>query len=158
MNFNYKFDMKKIIAAFTAVLISASFFMPYAEAAKSIKDLQNEMKQRESERKKTEEAIKTKKNERDARLDEKNSLDLQISDIMSDIDDVQSVIDEKQAEINDKQAEINELNGVITENNDKLKSRMKVMYEYGSSSYLDIILESKGLSDFFSRVSVIFTL
>lgn len=143
----------KLAAASAAVILSLT--APYAYAAKSVNQLKQEMQQREAERKKTEKEINSKKDERDEKVKERNSLDLKISDLMSDIDDTQSVIDEKQAEINEKNVEINELTEVIDENTDKLKARMKIMYEYGTSSYLELILESKGLSDFFNRVSVV---
>ena len=146
---------KKLILILTSVALTISFFAPYTYAAKSVSQLKKEMEQRDAERKKTEKAINSKKDERDAKVQERNDLDLKISDLVSDIDDAQDVIDEKQAEINEKNAEITKLNGVIDENTDKLKTRMKVMYEYGNSSYMELILESKGLTDFFSRVSVV---
>lgn len=146
---------KKILFTFITVILSISVFSPYVNAAKSINDLKKEMEQRSTERKKTEKEINSKKGERDDRVDERNSLDLQISGLLSDIDDTESVINEKQDEINKKNDEINKLNGIIEENNDKLKERMKIMYEYGNSSYLELILDAKGLSDFFSRVSVV---
>ena len=32
---------------------------------------------------------------------------------------------------------------------------MKVMYEYGNTSYLEIIMESKGFSDLFTRIAAV---
>lgn len=146
---------KKIIMIALSALTALSVFSPYAYAAKSVSQLKQEMQERETQRKKTEKEINSKKDERDTKIQERNSLDLKISDLMSDIDDTQAVIDEKQSEINEKNAEIDRLTGIIDENTDKLKARMKIMYEYGTSSYLELILDSKGLSDFFSRVSVV---
>ena len=68
---------------------------------------------------------------------------------------LEDVINDKQKEIEQKNEEIEKLTGIIDENTDKLKTRMKIMYEYGNSSYLELVLEAKGLSDFFSRVSVV---
>lgn len=146
---------KRFFIAGISLFAAFSLIMPYASAAKSVSELKKEMQQRENERKKTVNEINSKKNERNEQIKQRNSLDLQISDIMSDIDDTQSVIDDKQKEIAEKNSEIEKLNGVINENTDKLKIRMKVMYEYGSASYIELILKSKGLSDFFSRISVV---
>ena len=145
----------KLLAALICVIMSAAVTAPYAEAAKSISDLKEEMEDREQERKETEAEINSKKGERDERIEERNSLDLQITALVSDIDAVEVIIDEKQAAIEEKNEEIGELNQVIEESNDKLKERMKIMYEYGSASYLEIILDAKGLSDFFSRISIV---
>lgn len=148
-------SIRKMLISFSAVITAAAFCSPYVFAAKSITELKKEMAEREEQRKKTEKEIKSKKGERDTKVEERNSLDLQISDIMGDIDDTESIIKEKQTEIDAKNSEIGKLNTVIEESNDKLKERMKIMYEYGSSSYMELILEAKGLSDFFSRVSVV---
>lgn len=145
----------KLLILLTCSITALSLLSPYAYAAKSVEQLKKEMQQREDERKKTEKEINSKKDERDAKVQERNELDLKISDLVSDIEDTEDVIDEKNKEIDQKNAEITEYNGIIEENTDKLKTRMKVMYEYGNASYLELIIESKGLSDFFSRVSVV---
>jgi len=147
--------MKKKIFVLLALILSFSLIAPYANAAKSVSELKKQMQERETERKKAEKEINSKKEERDDRIAERNSLDIQIAALMGDIDDAEAIINEKQTEIDAKQTQIDELNGVILENTDRLKMRMKIMYEYGSSSYLELILNSKGLSDFFSRVSVV---
>lgn len=146
---------RRLTVIFTSFAVALSLFSPYAYAAKSVSELKKEMQERENERKKTEKEISSKKDERNEKVQERNELDLKISNLVSDIDDAQSVIDEKQSEIDVKNEEIEKLTGIIDENTDKLKTRMKVMYEYGTSSYLELILDSKGLSDFFSRVSVV---
>lgn len=145
----------KLLILLTCAITALSLLSPYAYAAKSVEQLKKEMQQREAERKKTEKEINSKKDERDAKVQERNELDLKISDLVSDMEDTEDVIDEKNKEIDQKNAEITEYNGIIEENTDKLKTRMKVMYEYGNASYLELIIESKGLSDFFSRVSVV---
>ncbi len=146
---------KRFFTVLIAAVLAVSAISPNVYAAKSVSQLKKEMQQRENERKKTEKEINSKKDERDEKIKERNSLDLQISDIMSDIDDAQDVINDKQKEIEQKNEEIEKLTGIIDENTDKLKTRMKIMYEYGNSSYLELVLEAKGLSDFFSRVSVV---
>ena len=145
----------KIAISIIASLLSFSIISPDAYAAKSIKDLKKEMEERQSERKKAEAAINEKKNERDEKIKERNTLDVRIAALMGDIESTESVILEKDAAISEKEAQIDEMNVIINTNTDILKKRMKVMYEYGTSSYLELILEAKGLGDFFSRVSVI---
>ncbi|MBQ7794212.1 MAG: M23 family metallopeptidase, partial [Clostridia bacterium] len=47
------------------------------------------------------------------------------------------------------------LNTDIEKTTEKLKARMKVMYEYGSTSYLEILMEAKGFSDLFTRIAAV---
>lgn len=135
------------VISFTAV--SPAF------AAKSVSELKKQMEERNESIKQTEKEINAKKSEKDEAVQKRNSLDLQISAMLDDISDVEEVINEKEAEINTKNAEIEALTLQIEETNNKLKTRLKVMYEYGATSYLQLILESKGLSDLVTRLSVV---
>lgn len=126
-----------------------------AFAAKSVSELKKQMEERNESIKQTEKEINAKKSEKDEAVQKRNSLDLQISAMLDDISDVEEVINEKEAEINTKNAEIEALTLQIEETNNKLKTRLKVMYEYGATSYLQLILESKGLSDLVTRLSVV---
>ena len=126
-----------------------------AFAAKSVSELKKQMEERNESIKQTEKEINAKKSEKDEAVQKRNSLDLQISAKLDDISDVEEVINEKEAEINAKNAEIEALTLQIEETNNKLKTRLKVMYEYGTTSYLQLILESKGLSDLVTRLSVV---
>lgn len=126
-----------------------------AFAAKSVSELKKQMEERNESIKQTEKEINAKKSEKDEAVQKRNSLDLQISAMLDDISDVEEVINEKEAEINAKNAEIETLTLQIEETNNKLKTRLKVMYEYGTTSYLQLILESKGLSDLVTRLSVV---
>ena len=126
-----------------------------AFAAKSVSELKKQMEERNESIKQTEKEINAKKSEKDEAVQKRNSLDLQISAMLDDISDVEEGINEKEAEINAKNAEIEALTLQIEETNNKLKTRLKVMYEYGTTSYLQLILESKGLSDLVTRLSVV---
>ena len=85
----------KLLILLTCAITALSLLSPYAYAAKSVEQLKKEMQQREAERKKTEKEINSKKDERDAKVQERNELDLKISDLVSDIEDTEDVIDEK---------------------------------------------------------------
>lgn len=139
-------------AAAAAMLFSAS---SSAIAAKDINTLKGEMQSRSEELKKMQREIDEKQGELSEQEKKKTSLDLQITALMEDIDSTEALVDKKQAQIDEASAKIDELSGKIEENKEQLKERLRVMYEYGTTSYLDIILEAKGLSDLFTRVSVV---
>lgn len=144
----------KKISLIIALLFSIQAVLP-VNAAKSVSELKKEMQKRSESIKETEKEINAKKAEKNEAQEKRNSLDLQISAMLDDIEDVQNVIDEKQAEIDTKNTEIEELTVQIEETDATLKDRMVIMYEYGSSSYLDLLLNSNGLSDLITRISVI---
>lgn len=151
MRFNKKF--KKIISIVSVFFIMTSFSDAFA--AKSVSDLKKEMEERNEQMKQQEAEINEKTAEKNAEIEKRNSLDLQISAMLDDIEDVEAVIDEKQKEIDDKNAEIEVLNSQIEEDNDRLMQRIKVMYEYGTTSYLQLLLEADGLADLVTRLAVV---
>lgn len=142
------------MSVMTAIVIFFVSISP-AFAAKSVNELKAAMEERDKSIKQTEKEINAKKAEKDETVEKRNNLDLRISAMLDDISDVESVINEKENEINAKNAEIDDLNFKIEENNEKLKTRLKIIYEYGTTSYIQLLLESKGLSDLVTRLSVV---
>ncbi len=147
-----KLAMKRIISA---VLAGLFLFSNIAYAAKSVNDLKSELESNKKETEKIKKEIRDKQEDKNAATAKINELDIEISGVQDDIDAVQAVIDEKQSEIDAANTKIEGLNLDIDKTTEKLKARMKVMYEYGSTSYLEILLESKGFSDLFTRIAAI---
>ncbi|MDD6214805.1 MAG: peptidoglycan DD-metalloendopeptidase family protein [Firmicutes bacterium] len=145
---------RKILPLVFSVLFAFNAISP-AYAAKSINDLKNDLSSNQKKVENTKKAIKSKQSEKNDQTEKKNQLDIEISGLQDDIDEVQSVINEKNAEINQKNGEIAELNTSIKKTDKQLKKRMKVMYENGTSSYLELIFQAKGLSDMFTRISIV---
>lgn len=147
--------MKKQIKRITAAVLACTLFSPCAYAAKSMSELKKDMAERNTRMKQLEKQIDQKKDEKDTQVAQRERLDVQIASILGDIDDVEDVISQKDQEISQKNDQIEELNVQIQENTETLKTRLKVMYEYGDSSYMSLLLESKGLSDLFTRLSAV---
>ncbi len=143
---------KRIISLILALMF---IFSATAYAAKSVNDLKSEIEKNEKETQKIKDQIKNKEKDKDQATAKMNELDMEISGIQKDIDSVQAVIDEKQSEIDVANTQIDALNKEIDVTTDKLKKRMKAMYELGNISYLEIILEAKGFSDLFTRIAAI---
>ncbi len=146
-------NKKVLVSLLTAFLLT--FYCATALAAKSVNELKSEMQERTKEIKEKEKEINAKKSEKNAELEKRNKLDLQISALLDDIESTQALIDEKEAEIQAKNAEIDEISAQIEENDQRLKDRLVIMYEYGTTSYLELLLESDGLADLVTRLSVI---
>ena len=124
-------------------------------AAKSVNDLKAEMEERNTQIKQKEKEINAKKTEKNEELKKRNSLDLQISGLLDDIESTQNLIDQKEEQIDAKNSEIDDLNVQIDESNERLKERLKIMYEYGSNSYVQLLLDSEGLADLVTRIYIV---
>lgn len=150
--------MKKRILAVLLVLTVSLSILPVAYAAKSVNQLKEDLKANQASAEETKKQIKEKEAEYNEQKKKKNAIDLEIAVLQKDIDAIQSVIDEKNAEIEAKNAEIAEVEASIQETDKLLKQRMKVMYENGDISYLEILFESDGLSDLYTRMYIIETI
>lgn len=150
--------MKKRLLALLLVLTVSLSLVPVAYAAKSVNQLKEDLKANQESVEKTKKEIKEKEAEYNEQKKKKNAIDLEIAVLQKDIDAIQSVIDEKNAEIEAKNAEIAEVEASIKETDKLLKQRMKVMYENGDISYLEILFESDGLSDLYTRMYIIETI
>lgn len=144
---------RKTAVAF-ALCVSMMFPM-CAEAAKSVSQLKNELQAAQSNRSKAANQRKSKEKELDGVLAKKNEIEEEMSAIEEDIDSIDAVISEKENEIKQKQEEIEQYTELIDTNDRKFKQRLKVMYESGTTTYLEMLLEAKGLSDLFTRIAVV---
>lgn len=144
---------KKVIAVLLALMTTVSSTGVYA--AKSVAELKEELSQNQKNAEKTQKEIRAKQAEQNEQKKKKNAIDLEIANLQGDIDTIQNVIDEKDAEIEAKNAEIEVLDESLKKTDKQLKKRMKIMYESGTTSYLEMIFSAKGLSDLFTRLSII---
>ena len=144
---------KKWISAILAAVISLSVLPAYA--AKSVSDLKNELAENNKKTEETKKKIREKQEEKDSQKAKKDELDVEIAGLEGDIAKVQEVIDEKTRDIEEKNNEIQRLDEELKETQKRLKKRMKVIYENGTESYIEIILNSKGITDMFTRIAVV---
>lgn len=79
-------------------------------------------------------------------------MDNQIEKVMSKINDNKKNIAKTQNDIKQAQIDIEKAEADIKKEQDLFDKRMRVMYMSGSSSYIDIILGSKDIGDFISRI------
>lgn len=147
--------MKKRLFTLVIAAVMAAMSVSPVQAAKSVDQLKKDLSASQKKVEETKKELKSKQAEQSQQKEKKNALDVEISGLQDDIDSVQAVINEKNAEIEAKNAEINLLDEELKKTDKQLKQRMKIMYESGTTSYLEMIFASKGLSDLFTRISII---
>lgn len=82
-------------------------------------------------------------------------MDNQIQNLMIQIDGTKTQITKTQSDIQSAQKDINESENDIQDEQDLFDQRMRAMYINGVDSYVEVLLQSNGLSDFLSRVETI---
>lgn len=85
-------------------------------------------------------------------------LDNQIETLMSQIDSTKKQMNRTQSDIKSAQKDLEKSEKDIESQEDLFDKRMRAMYINGVDSYVEVIFESKGFSDFISRVETVKTL
>jgi len=85
-------------------------------------------------------------------------LDTQISNIMGDIQESEDKIKELNNDIAKVQNEIKISENKIADEQELFNDRVRAMYMSGADSYVGVLLESEGLSDFIERIESIRTI
>lgn len=84
-----------------------------------------------------------------------SELDLQMNDISLRIFELQTEIGETEKELEATKKALEEAKNQEAEQYDTMKKRIAYMYENGDSSYLDVLLNSKNVSDFLNQLEYV---
>jgi murein DD-endopeptidase MepM/ murein hydrolase activator NlpD len=109
------------------------------------------------------------KTEQKATIERLSGLDKEIAQDLYDLTVLDGKMSEYSIKVNDLQTKYNEVNTKLKEQEDSLQNssqlynsaeeiyakRLRIIYENGMPSMLDILFSSKGISDFLSRMSVL---
>ena len=82
-------------------------------------------------------------------------LDAEMSSISSQLEELSGQISDKEAEIAVTQEALDQAKAVEEEQYQSMKLRIKYMYEKGDTSFIDLILESKSISQMLNRAEYI---
>ncbi len=150
-------ELKRIlfISLMITILLLSCMQIAYAASASELKQQQNDL---DEQIQKTASEIAGVKEQMTEQLTKINELNSEISDYDNEISDLQTRIDNLNTEISQKQASIEEQEEKYAVQKDLLDKRLVALYETGSTSYLDLLLSSDGLSDFISKYYIISTI
>ena len=84
-------------------------------------------------------------------LEQINRLNMQIAEYEQEISDIESELDEANQDLEEKQAELEEAQEEYEKSKEIVGERLVEMYETSKTTYLDVLVGSKDLSDFLSK-------
>ena len=145
--------MTKKIVSLIIILVILSISV--ISLGTSTKSLQDQKKDIENEIKQTEEKIDEIKEEKSATMQEVEKLNNEISQKEEEITQINEELKKLNNEISELEEKIKEQEQKYNEQYEAFSSRMVAQYKMGSVSYLDVLLNSKSLSDFISRYYII---
>lgn len=143
---------RKFIAVFLSIF---ALFMSCNVYAENISDLNNQKNSANSEMNSIRQKINDKKASKVPYEQKKKEIDAQLDKANAELSSLNMQIASLQSDITAKEKEIDNLTNEESEANELFKERMRALYEDNSLSYVDVILNSTSISDFFYRIDVI---
>lgn len=157
-----KNTVKLIAGLIAAILVLAllfsvisSLFYVQGSAVSSVSSMKSQLSSLEKQGKQLEKEVASAKESLKSASDKKSMIDQQIGVTQSEIDTTQSLITKLDQDIETKTTELNKAQEKLDDQNDLYKERVRVMYENGNVSYLDVLLSAENFSDMLSRLEII---
>ena len=147
--------LKKVEYIISILLVMMLFLGTISVYASQKTDLTNEQKDIDKQIQETSSEIAGVKSQMTDALNQINNYNAQIGTYEDEIGTLETQVSTLQSQIIEKEANIQEQQKKYEEQQDLLEKRLVAMYESGTTSYLDMLLSSKSLSDFISKYYVI---
>lgn len=152
----------KRLAAIVAILLAAIMVFSavasgivYAQAANSISGLKQQLGEISDKQKQLKSEIAALNGKINSVSEQKAKLDQQMELTQDKIDATEEIIRQLNAQIEQKTEELAQAELDLQEKSDLFATRIRVMYENGDITYLDVLLESNDLEDMMSRMTII---
>jgi murein DD-endopeptidase MepM/ murein hydrolase activator NlpD len=84
-----------------------------------------------------------------------NELDSQLNEITDKIEEISGQIESKELEIEETTKELQQAEEDEKSQYESMKKRIKFMYENGNTAYIELVLESKSISQFLNRAEYV---
>ena len=146
--------MKRYLTLFltTSIFVFSLSNNAYSKSVSQLNKEKNSIKNQINSSKNT---LEQSKQQKSSILKEVETLDANLDKIETELSNLQKKLNDTKESLAKSEQELKE----ATERREKqyasLKERIRVMYEYGDSGYMEILLDAKGFTDFFKRIEYI---
>lgn len=141
--------------ALVVLMASLAAAPAYGASKKDVDSAKGKISSIEEEKKKTEQAIKELETLKANTESYVRKLDEQLETLNAEVDRLEGNIRNKEQNIEETTVKLADAAQVEEKQYDAMKKRIKYMYEKGDSSYLDLLLQSKSMSELLNRAEYI---
>ncbi|SHH40088.1 murein hydrolase activator EnvC family protein [Tepidibacter thalassicus] len=143
--------MRKIVFVLSVLMVFTSFNV----FADNLSDYQKKLNDAKKSMNNINKALNENKQAQKSVQQKINKLSTQIGEKENSIKKLQSELNKTKSEIQKTTKEIEKLENKIKENEELLGKRLRVMYKTSNISYIEILLNSKDISEFLSNLDMI---
>ena len=140
--------MKKIVLKILGIVLVSILVLQYniviAASQKELDAVNNQIEEKKAE-------LEDVKSEKSQAMSEVEKISNQIADYQTQIDELDNQINELNTKITDAENKINEQQSEYEKQEKLLEERLVVIQEAGDTTYLDMLLTSKSITDFISN-------
>ncbi len=161
MNKNRQERRKKFVATCAIVIVLAflaSIFLPtfvQIASAKTEAELKKEVEQAKQNKSSAKAQLDSVKAKKASVADEVLSIDNEINRVENEIESTARAIEKSKADLIIREEELRIAEENCMEYDEDFKTRARIMYENGTSSYLEVLLGASSFGDFLSRVEMV---
>ncbi len=123
--------------------------------AKSLSELQQEQKEIQQKQKDAQASLDTAKTNQEKVSAEIATLDTQLAAAQNELDIVETQLNDAETRLAASEENLAQAQEASENQFDAFSGRIRFIYENGSLGYLDVILESQSISDFFIRLQYV---
>ncbi len=160
--FIVRFPRKVVAVLITTMLLSMAVVPGWVEGNSRLDELNREIERIRQQEAQQQQQIKNMEYQLSQIRQEKAeveqdlmAIDLKMNETQNRIDALQNDIDKTTAEAEEAARELEAAEQRVAERDQLLKTRVRVMYQVGEVSYLEVLLGSKGFGDFIQRLKAI---
>ncbi len=145
------------ILTFTFLSANVTLLSENVSAANSsqIQTLEDSLSKIQNERKKLQSSLNSTVSSKNSKMQEKRQLDSEISVLNQEISTTENLISQYTQQISDKEIEVEQLKEECEKQQKLFDEMVRMSFEYGDDSYLEMIFGTKSFSDFLSRLDLI---
>ncbi len=149
--------MKKMIKAISLSLVVTIIlsFLPYNAFASQISNLEDKQQGLEEDIKKQQELIDKANEAIEVTKTELSVLDDELQEARNNLITIKSNLDEANYRLNETTRQLDEIQLQYEVELENFRQRLKVMYEFGDVGYIEVLLGSKNIADFFNRLEYV---
>ena len=149
--------MNKKLKLIAAVVVSCSL-MSSTVLADDLSDAKSKSKEIETQIESNKAKVSELEENRDNILSEVSNLDNNMDKLYSEVNNLESQISQSTKKLKELEERSNELKKELEANKELMSKRLRVLYKSNGTSYIELLLNAEGISDFFAKLDTINTL
>lgn len=146
---------KKLLTSYIIIVLLTILFLCFETNAVTEDELRNKQNDIEQQIINTNTEIAGIKENMTASLDQINRLNIQIKEYEDSLEDANEQLEELNIQLEEKNKELEDATNNYNAQKKKIEQRLIAIYESSKTTYLDILLGSTSLSDFFTKYYIL---